>query len=246
MILSPSQKRELLARQELFRKLSDRELDDLARGIQFRRVAARETLCRRGDPGNQLYLIVEGLLKAQATSPSGDDVVFSIMGAGEMFGELALLIGGQRTADVIAIRDSGLLVIDRRDLFPFMRRNPDGAIKLLEVLAARVERLTAKVEDKSFFNLPQRLSKALLELGARWGRKTPEGIAIDQRFSQAELGDLVATTRESVNKQMKTWEKEGVARMRNGYITLLDAPKLKDIAERGERNVGRRRSGRRD
>jgi CRP-like cAMP-binding protein len=245
LILSSSQKRELLSRQDLFRRLSERELDDLARGIQFRRVAARDTLCRRGDPGNQLFLIVEGLLKAQATSPGGDDIVFSIMGAGEMFGELALLVGGQRTADVIAIRDSGLLVIDRRDLFPFMRRNPDAALKLLEVLAARVERLTAKVEDKSFLNLPQRLGKCLFELAERWGRKTAEGIAIEQRFSQAELGDLVATTRESVNKQMKSWEKEGITRMSSGFITILDEKSLRGIAERGERRVGRA-AGRRD
>jgi len=246
LVLSPSQKRELLARQDLFRKLSDRELDDLVRAVQLRRVAARETLFHKGDPGNQLFLIVDGVLKAQTTSASGDDIVFSIMGPGEMFGELALMRGGKRTASVIAIRDCALIVIDRRELFPFLRRNPDAALKLLEVLAARVERLTARVEDKTFLNLPQRLAKSLLELAERWGKKTPEGLRIEQRFGQAELGDLVATTRESINKQMKGWEKEGVAIMRGGYVTILDEKALQLISEREERNIGRHVSGRRD
>ena len=240
MVLSPRQKRELLARQDLFRKLSERELDDLVLAVQLRRVEARETIFLKGDPGNQLYLIVDGVLKAQTTSASGDDIVFSIMGPGEMFGELALLRGGKRTASVLAIRDSALIMIDRRELFPFLRRNPDAALKVLEVLAARVERLTAKVEDKSFLNLPQRLGKCLFELAERWGRKTPEGLAIEQHFSQAELGDLVATTRESINKQMKSWEKESVARMSGGFITILDENALRRIAENEERRLGRR------
>jgi CRP-like cAMP-binding protein len=240
LVLSPSQKRELLARQDLFRKLSDRELDDLVRAVQIRRVEARATLCHKGDPGNQLFLIVDGVLKAQTTSASGDDIVFSIMGPGEMFGELALLRGGKRTASVIAIRDCALIVIDRRELFPFLRRNPDAALKLLEVLAARVERLTSKVEDKTFLNLPQRLAKCLFELAERWGKKTPEGLCIEQRFGQAELGDLVATTRESINKQMKLWEKEGVVRMRGGYVTILDGNALQRISEHEERQIGRR------
>jgi len=239
LVLSPSQKRELLARQDLFRKLSDRELDDLVRAVQLRRVAAHETLCHKGDPGNQLFLIVDGVVKAQTTSSSGDDIVFSIMGPGEMFGELALLRGGKRTASVIAIRDCTLIVIDRRELFPFLRRNPDAALKLLEVLAARVDRLTAKVEDKTFLNLPQRLAKCLFELVERWGQKTPDGLRIEQRFSQSELGDLVATTRESINKQMKTWQKEGVATMNGGYVTILDEKALERISEHDERNLGR-------
>ena len=240
MVLSPAQKRELLSQQDLFRKLSDQELSDLVQAVQLRSVKAKDELCRKGDAGNQLYLIVDGVLKAQTTSSSGDDIVFSIMGPGEMFGELALLRGGKRTAAVVAIRDSELIVIDRRELFPFLRRHPDAALKLLEVLAARVERLSAKVEDKTFLNLPQRLAKCLIELSARWARKAPDGIHIEQRFSQGELGDLVATSRESINKQMKMWQQEGVAAMKDGHIVILDEKELRKISEREDRKLGRR------
>jgi len=233
-VLSPSQKRALLSGQELFRKLSERELDDLVQAVHVKRVAAREELCHKDDPGTSLYVIVEGLLKAQTTSPAGDDVVFSIMGPGEMFGELALFCGGKRTATVVGIQDALLLSVDRRELFPFLRRNPDAAIKLLEVLALRVQKLSTMMEDTTFLNLPQRLGKRLLELAERYGKKTPQGLRIEMKINQTELGDLVATTRESINKQLRAWSEERVASMSGGYITILDPDALRRITEREE------------
>jgi CRP-like cAMP-binding protein len=230
-VLSPSQKRALLSGQELFRKLSERELDDLVQAVHVKRVSAREELCHKDDPGNQLYVIVEGLFKAQTTSAAGDDVVFSIMGPGETVGELALFCGGKRTATVVAIQDSLLLVIDRRELFPFLRRHPDAAIKLLEVLALRVQKLTAMMEDTTFLNLPQRLGKRLLDLAERYGNRTPEGVRIEMKINQTELGDLVATTRESINKQFRAWSESGVASMSGGYVTIRDEDALRRIVE---------------
>jgi len=229
--LSPREKRTLLAGHELFRKLSDRELDDLVLAVHVKHVVAREELCHKGDPGNQLYLIATGLLKAQTTSASGDDVVFSIMGPGEAFGEVALFIGGKRTATVVAIQDSDVLQIDRRELFPFLRRHPDAALKLLEVLATRLQNISTMVEDTTFLNLPQRLSKRLLDLAERYGKRTPEGLRIDMKINQTELGDLVATTRESINKQLRTWSEEHVASMTGGFITIHDEGALREIAE---------------
>jgi CRP-like cAMP-binding protein len=232
-VLSPSQKRALLSSQELFRKLSERELDDLVQAVHVKRVAARQELCHKDDPGNQLYVIGEGLLKAQTTSAAGDDVVFSIMGPGEMFGELALFCGGRRTATVVAIQDSLLLLIDRRELFPFLRRHPDAAIKLLEVLALRVQNLTTRMEDSTFLNLPPRLGKRLLELAERYGKRTPEGLRIELKLNQTELGDLVSTTRESINKQLRAWSEEGVATMSGGLVTILDEEAMRRIVEEG-------------
>jgi CRP-like cAMP-binding protein len=230
-LLSPSQKRALLASQELFGKLSDRELDDLVRAVHEKQVSARDELCHKDDPGNQLFVIVEGMLKAQATSATGEDVVFSIMGPGDMIGELALFVGGKRTANVVAIDDARLMSIDRRDLFPFLRRHPDAAIKLLEVLALRVQHLTSVMEDTTFLNLPQRLGKRLLDLAGRYGKRTENGVRIEMKINQSELGELVATTRESINKQLRAWGEDGVATMSGGFVTILDEDKLQDIVD---------------
>jgi CRP-like cAMP-binding protein len=227
---SAQQRRELLAKGSLFSKLSDRELDDLVQVSRLMKLSAREELCHKGDPGSQVYLISKGRLKAMTTSAEGDDVVFNIMAPGEVCGELALLSGGRRTATITAIDESELIVLDRREFLPFLRSHPEAAIKLLEVLAERQLRLSELVEDTTFLNLPARLAKKLVSLSRAYGSETSEGVRIDLKLSQGELGDLVATTRESINKQIKSWSEEGLVSMKNRVVTIHRIDDLEALA----------------
>lgn len=224
------QRRELLAKGSLFSKLSESELDALVQVSRIQKLRPREELCHKGDPGNQVYLISKGRLKAMTTSAEGDDVVFSIMAPGEVCGELALLSGGRRTATITAIDESELIVLDRREFLPFMRAHPEVAIKLLEVLAERQLRLSELVEDTTFLNLPARLAKKLVSLSRAYGTETAVGIRIDLKLSQGEIGDLVATTRESINKQIKSWSSEGMVSMKNGIVTIHRIDDLEALA----------------
>jgi len=224
------QRRELLAKGSLFSKLSESELDTLVQVSRVKKLRAREELFHKGDPGSQVYLISKGRLKVITTSAEGDDVVFSIMAPGEVFGELALLSSGRRTATVTAIEASELIVLDRREFLPFLRAHPEAAIRLLEVLAYRCLRISELLEDTTFLNLPARLAKKLVSLSRVHGLQTPEGIRIDLKLSQAEIGDLVATTRESVNKQMKTWSEEGLVSMKRGIVTIHRVDDLEALA----------------
>jgi len=227
---SARQRRELLEKVGLFSKLSDRELDDLVQVSRVMKLRAREELCHKGDPGNQVYLISKGRLKAMTTSAEGDDVVFAIMGPGEVCGELALLSGGRRTATITTIDASELIVLDRREFLPFLKSHPEAAIRLLEVLAERQLRLSELVEDTTFLNLPARLAKKLVSLSGAYGIETSDGIRIDLKLSQSELGDLVATTRESINKQMKAWSEEGLVSMKTGIVTIHRIDDLEALA----------------
>jgi CRP-like cAMP-binding protein len=227
---SARQRRELLAGASLFSKLSDRELDALVEVSRVQKLRARQELCRKGDPGSQVFLIAKGRLKATATSPEGGEVVFSIMESGEVCGELALLCGGRRTATLTAIEDAELIVLDRREFLPFLRAQPEAAIKLLEALAERQLRLSELVEDTTFLNLPARLAKKLLSLSRAYGSETPEGVRIDLKLSQSELGDLVATSRESINKQIKSWSEEGLVSMKGGRVTIHRIDDLEALA----------------
>jgi CRP-like cAMP-binding protein len=227
---SARQRRDLLAKGSLFSKLSERELDALVQVSRVKKLRAREELFHKGDPGNQVYLISKGRLKAVTTSAEGDDVVFSIMAPGEVFGELALLGGGRRTATITAIDASELIVLDRREFLPFLKAHPEAAIRLLEVLAERCLRISELLEDTTFLNLPARLAKKLVSLIRVHGIRTQEGTRIDLKLSQAEIGDLVATTRESINKQMKAWSEEGLVSMKSGIVTVHRVDDLEALA----------------
>jgi CRP-like cAMP-binding protein len=229
--LTPERKRELLARVPLFQGFAPRELDALVPAARPVTIAARQEVFHKGDAGSQLYVVIDGRLKAFTTSPEGNDVVFNVMGPGEVFGEVALLSESPRSATVRAIERCELLVLDRRDFLAFLKRSPDIAVRMLTVLAERLMRVSEFVEDVQFLNLPVRLAKKLMLFADRYGRDAEDGaVKIDLKLSQEEWGDLVGTTRESINKQMRAWGDEGLIRVDAGYVTLLQPEAIERLA----------------
>lgn len=220
----------LLARVPLFAGLGEADLAQLAAASYTKRLRSRQELCHKGDEGSQLYVVLRGRLRVGSTSAEGTDVLFNIMNPGDVIGEMALLVGGERTATVTALDECELLGLDRRDFLPLLRRDTDFAVRVLELLAERVKRLSELVEDAVFLNLPGRLAKKLLGLAHAYGKSTAAGVRIDLKLSQTDLSTMVGTTRESVNKQMRLWVDEGVLRMEGGYVTLLQRDALEELA----------------
>ena len=225
-----AERQRLLASQDLFRGLSERELADLTDASHLRVLAPREELFRKGDEGSQIFLIAEGRLAAKTTGPDGDDVIFSVMRAGQLMGELAVFTGGRRTATIMAVEEAKLVVLDRRELVPFLRRNPDAALAMIGVLAQRVLSLSELVEDVKFLNLPSRLAKRLLQLGHAEGRESDGALEL-HGYTQGDLAQMVATTRESVNKQLGRWSKAGVIATQGRVLTILDRERLAEEIE---------------
>ena len=229
--LSPDRKRELLARVPLFQGFASRELDALVPAARAVTAEPRNEVFHKGDAGSQLYVVIEGRLKALTTSSEGNEVVFNVMGPGEVFGEMALLSECPRTATVRAIEHCELLVLDRRDFLAFLKRNPDIAVRMLTVLVERLVRVSEFVEDIQFLNLPVRLAKKLMLFADRYGHPGKNGaVKIDLKLSQEEWGDLVGTTRESVNKQMREWGDEGLIQVDAGFVTLLRPEAIERLA----------------
>lgn len=227
---SSSDKLSLLRKVELFSGLSESQLQALSRATRKQLLSRRDELFHKGDGGTEIYVVAQGKLKALTTSIGGDDVVFSIVGPGEVIGEVALLGGTPRTASVSAIEDCELLVIDRRDFMSFLKNHPDVAVKLLYVLATRLKRVSELVEDTLFLNLPLRLAKKLLALARLYGEQVPDGLRVDLKLSQEEWGDLVGATRESINKQVRQWTEAGIVRVEKGYIVILNSVELEKLA----------------
>jgi CRP/FNR family cyclic AMP-dependent transcriptional regulator len=228
--VTPSERLKLLANIELFSGFSVKQLESVSRVARTKALKRREELFHKGDAGGEVYVVASGKLKALTTSVDGDDVVFSILGPGEVFGEVAMLGATPRTATVTAIEDCRLLAIDRRDFMSYLKTDPEIAVKLLSVLAIRLKRVSELVEDTLFLNLPLRLAKKLLSLSRIYGQKTEDGTRIDLKLSQEEWGDLVGTTRESINKQVRKWTDEEIIRVEGGYLVILNSLELEKLA----------------
>jgi CRP-like cAMP-binding protein len=225
-------RKQVLSELELFAGFGATELADVARVTQHRRLQAGDVLFHKGDDGSDMYVIASGRLKAFATSADGDDVVFRYMGPGEVIGELGAFVGGKRTANVSAVAPCELLMIQKRELNPLLKRNPTIAIRLLEALAARLVKLSEALEDNNFRPVSQRLAKCLLALAQRWGERSPRGaVRIDLQLHQGDLGDLVGATRESVNHLIRQWRDGHILEMRDGVITIHDLAALQRLVE---------------
>lgn len=222
---------QLLGRIPLFSRLEAPELSALVSLAQSRQFAARQSVVEQGQPGGDVFAIVSGHLKAVTRAASGKDVLLAIMGPGEIFGEVTLLDGSPRSATVTTLEPSELLVLKREDFLKFLEGSPKVTVKLMEVLARRVRRLSQRSEDLAFLDVSARLAKALCELFDAHGRPDPDGNnRLTLRLSQQELGELVNATRESVNKHLRHWVQQGLIRQDGGELVLLDPRALHSMA----------------
>ena len=223
--------RELLSGIGLFEKLNAQDISLLLELSISRRLASKEVLFRKGDSGNHLYGVLSGRLKAMAPGRDGKELVFAVMGQGDVIGEIAVVDSEPRSATVVALEKSELLSLDRRDLIPFLENHPRAAIGFATVLAKRVRRLSIYAEDAFFLPLASRMAKTLLVLAGRdeSGRRTR--VLNEVRFAQQDLADMLGTTRESVNKQLRTWEEQGWVELSRGRMRVVDPDALSVVAD---------------
>lgn len=233
LTVSREQRRDFLETIGLFAGMGERGLDRLAEMSSVRTVAAEEVLCHKGDEASQLYGVLAGRLKAVGSSGDGREVVFSVIGPGEVTGEIALVDGQPRSAAIVAMEECVLLVLARRDFLAYLREDSEAAIQLAQALARYIRRLSDTVEDAYYHRLPVRLAKKLLALGREHGEPTPQGLRVRVRLSQRELGELVGKTREAVNKQLRAWAHEGIVETIEGHLVLRDVDRLEDVANGG-------------
>ncbi|MEE2665129.1 MAG: Crp/Fnr family transcriptional regulator [Myxococcota bacterium] len=228
---SKQRRRAFLESVELFAGLSPPVLDGLAELSANRSLEPNQVLCHRGDEAGQLYGVLQGRLKAVGSSVDGREVVFVVLGPGEVTGEIALIDGKARSATLVAIDRCELLVLGRREFLALLREDSEAAIQLCQVLAAYVRRLSDTVEDAYYHKLPVRLAKKLLVLGREHGEETPDGLRIGVKLSQREIGELVGKTREAVNKQLRSWTDAELLGMADGHLVIRDVDRLEDIAD---------------
>ena len=235
MAFPPSvDRRQALEAHFLFRNLREAEITALLARSRVEHKRANELIFRKDSPGHGLMAVLSGQVKISMLSSNGREVVLNIINPGEVVGEMALLDGKPRSADATAMTACELLVIDRRDFMPFLEQHPEIAIRLLGVLSERLRHSSNQVHDILFLDLRGRLAKALLRLAEHHDHQPPvKGKQIDIKLSQRELGNLIGQSRESVNKQLRAWQKAKLLMIERGRIVLLDRAGIQAEADFG-------------
>lgn len=228
--LSDSLKWEL-KRNPLFEDLPENEFNSMIAAATPQVFKTRQRLFNQGDPGGSLIIILSGRIKVSVVAPNGKDCILSFMGPGDIIGEMTLLDGGPRTADVEALEATRCLEVARRDFLPLLRRNPDTAIRIIDVLCKRLRATSQMVEDSAVLGAAPRLARALLRLADQHGKSINGKVHIDLPLSQSALGARAGLLRESVNRQLRVWEEENIVARDEGHIVLVQPDVLRGVAE---------------
>lgn len=210
----------------LFTALDEAAAVSLRANMDSVKIAKGSILFAEGDEGDHLYVIVEGKLKLGTSSGDGRENLLSILGPGEMFGELSLFDPGPRTSTATAVTDAKLLSLGQEKLIPWLATNPNVSLQLLARLAQRLRRTNEAVGDLVFSDVPGRVAKALIDLGERFGKQTDEGLFVHHDLTQEELAQLVGASRETVNKALADFAGRNWLKLDGRAVLITDFERL--------------------
>jgi CRP-like cAMP-binding protein len=216
----------MLKQVPLLESLSDTDLSDLWSSLRTQRLHEKQALFRKGDEGTALYIIKRGKIKIVLPSRIGEEVILTIFSEGDFLGEMSLLDEKPRSADGIAMEESEVYVLNRSDFLSFLQKHKNAMKCVLSSLSERLRKTDDLLEDTSFLTVSARLAKKLLGLGREFGTTEKDTIKIGIRLTQQDLADLVGTTRESINKELRVMRGKGLVSTEDGYIRLLDVERL--------------------
>jgi len=220
----------LLRRNRLFAILDAAEMAEILASARICRVNTDDRIFAKGDPGDSMYAILRGRVAVITESEEAKVMLLNILDAGALFGEIAMLDGGERTATVVAQEPTDLLRVDRSVFMPFLESRPGLCIRLMQVLCERVRWTSAIIEDTVFLNVTRRLAKRILMLAQNYGRGGKDGVRIATFISQEDLANMLGVSREIVNKTLKSFAASGAISYRNGYLVVHDEGFLERIS----------------
>jgi len=205
-----------------------REIERLFSPSQGRRYQKGEVIYQPGDIDDSLYYIKSGKVKLAYLDESGRKLTLTILGEGEIFGEMVLI--GRRKRDLMAqvLQEAVIYEIERTRFLALLRRDPELALEVMELFGRRTREIERKLEDLVFKDIPTRLSRQILKLIEEHGVETKEGIQIDFKITHKELADLIGSARENTTSALNRLAREGILDKRRYRIIVKDEERLKE------------------
>lgn len=211
----------------LLRKLNSADQDALVAQARLRKFEAGDTIFSIGSRVDSMMAVLSGNVKISVSSPDGREALLAILHPGEVFGEIALLDGKERSADATAMTACELAVLNRRDVLAVLDSNPASWRAFVEVLCARLRQTDRHLAEVALLPIPARLAMAVLRVNLE--RELASSVQV--RISQRELAGLIGASRESVNKSLREWHRAGIVKIDDGFLAILNRTKLEAVAQ---------------
>lgn len=218
---------EVLRRTALLSRLTADEIRLLAARTSRRVFAAGELLFSEGEACHGLHMIARGRVRIFKTSVGGREQVLAMNEAGESVAELPVFDGGAYPASGMAVVETEIAFISRRDFQGFCMEHPEVALKMLAVVGGRLRRLVGIIEELSFSTIRERLVAVLVKLAETEGRQTERGVEFVLPASHQELASQLGTVRELISRNLMRLQAEGLVEVDARAIVVRD---LKGLA----------------
>ncbi len=203
----------LLDRVDFFRRMEPDLKKHLLKVVQVRRFDREGVILTQEEAGTSLYFIAGGRVKVILYGEDGKEITLSTLGAGDFFGEMAMIDGEPRSASVVALEDTTLLIITRPDFLSLIRRYPRMALEFLSEMSRRLRKADEMIGSLALLDVAGRVARFLLELAKEEGIQEAGGMVVSHRPTHQEIASRIGTTRETVTRVLGEL-------VRRGYLTI--------------------------
>jgi CRP-like cAMP-binding protein len=212
--------RDLLRNVPIFSELSDADITTLARVATRRKYPKDTVVFFENEEGDFFFMILEGRIKVTILGDDGREVILSILGPGDFFGEMALLDNEPRSATAIAVEDSELLSLHRHDFQSVLADNRSIMSALIKILASRIRKANHQISTLALLDVYGRVARVIVDMAREEGRRLKDGRIAFRRATHQEIANRIGTTRETVTRMLKDLERQGMIHIEGREIIV--------------------------
>jgi CRP/FNR family transcriptional regulator/CRP/FNR family cyclic AMP-dependent transcriptional regulator len=214
--------RSVLERVPLFSGLSHDALENLLSATSRKSYPKDSVIVAENEVGETLYMILVGKVKVTNIGPDGKEVILSVLGPGEFFGEMALLDEEPRSANVVSMEKTEMMLLRRKEFMALLENNQEILSKLLAVLSARLRHANAQIRSLALLDVLGRIARLLLECARKEGRKLLDGSIVFRRPTHQEIASMVGTSRETVSRMIGDLSRDGYIKISGKDIIIKE------------------------
>jgi CRP/FNR family cyclic AMP-dependent transcriptional regulator len=218
-----------IRRVPLFRDFADDEVAGIAATVTDRTYSKHEFVVREGDPGSTFFFLVTGSVSVCRIMPDGREMILAILKEGDFFGEMAMFDSSLRSASIKTLTDVEVGAIRYTDFLVLLDENPRIGRSLAIALSERLRAANALIAATTSQDIRARLASLLLNLSTQFGEPVDTGTRISLRLTNQEMANMIATTRETVNRTLNRFWDEKLVDMRTAHVIIADPDRLRAL-----------------
>lgn len=213
----------------IFSELDDSTLEQISKLGLRKNYTKDSVVLFEQETGSALFVIINGKVKVSRVSDDGKEVILTILGDSDFFGEMAILDGLTRSANVTAMEDSELFIIQRSDFLDLLHSHPEVSIALLQELTQRLRSADMKIKSLSLKDAEGKVATVILQLADDVGKIKQGTVEIEKLPFQHDLANMAGTSRETISRTLHSFAKKGLVELDGSRLRILNYEKFKEM-----------------